>query len=350
MALTKGFTFEPVPPVASPDHRPFQQIRSPLGPLLGLVGTWHGTGFNAIWRPHNPKDPQDRFLELNLTTETLDFDVIPGEIPNRGLVQPDIVMFGVHYLQQISDSTNNAGLHLEPGIWAVVPQTTDPAEGPTVVRMASIPHGTAILAQGTAITAGAPRIAANDLVPFALTGDPPRRFNFPELGLSTPTQFRTPSDASTQTPAADGRTITQAMVDNPNSVLQAAIAGQNITSTEVLQISTGPTPVPGGGTANTDFLANPTNPADANAACNLVNAIFWIETVHEPHGHKFLQLQYTQTVMLDFNGLRWPHVTVATLRKRLPVSVPAQSIDPQIPAEYLGDADIGPIPDVAPPA
>ena len=95
MALTQGFTFEPVPPVASPDHRPFQQIRSPLGPLLGLVGTWHGTGFNAIWRPHNPKDPQDRFLELNLTTETLDFDVIPGEIANRGLVQPDIVMFGV---------------------------------------------------------------------------------------------------------------------------------------------------------------------------------------------------------------------------------------------------------------
>jgi hypothetical protein len=29
-----------------------------------------------------------------------------------------------------------------------------------------------------------------------------------------------------------------------------------------------------------------------------------------------LQLQYTQLVQLDFNELRWPHVTVATLRKQ----------------------------------
>jgi hypothetical protein len=29
----------------------------------------------------------------------------------------------------------------------------------------------------------------------------------------------------------------------------------------------------------------------------------------------FLQLQYTQTVLLNFNGLSWPHVSVATLRK-----------------------------------
>ena len=29
-----------------------------------------------------------------------------------------------------------------------------------------------------------------------------------------------------------------------------------------------------------------------------------------------LQLQYTQRVMLDFNGIHWPHVTVATLRKQ----------------------------------
>jgi hypothetical protein len=28
------------------------------------------------------------------------------------------------------------------------------------------------------------------------------------------------------------------------------------------------------------------------------------------------QLQYSQLVQLDFNGLRWPHVTVATLIKQ----------------------------------
>jgi hypothetical protein len=27
----------------------------------------------------------------------------------------------------------------------------------------------------------------------------------------------------------------------------------------------------------------------------------------------FTQIQYSQTVFLNFNGLRWPHVSVATL-------------------------------------
>ena len=42
---------------------------------------------------------------------------------------------------------------------------------------------------------------------------------------------------------------------------------------------------------------------------------FWIETVKRGNG-TFLQLQYTQTVLLNFLGLSWPHVTVATLVKR----------------------------------
>lgn len=104
--------------------------------------------------------------------------------------------------------------------------------------------------------------------------------------------------------------ITQAMVENPNLVLQNAIVGQDIVSTIVLRVSASSVPPPGTGTANTFFLAE-------NAAANQIDATFWIETVKSPHSHRhFLQLQYTQTVMLDFNGLRWPHVSVATLRKR----------------------------------
>jgi hypothetical protein len=47
-----------------------------------------------------------------------------------------------------------------------------------------------------------------------------------------------------------------------------------------------------------------------------VSAIFWIETI-EAQGDQpaFMQLQYTQTVELDFGPLHWPHVTVATLRQ-----------------------------------
>ena len=62
-----------------------------------------------------------------------------------------------------------------------------------------------------------------------------------------------------------------------------------------------------------------------NASANHVTATFWVETVKGQHGKHFLQLQYTQTVMLDFNGLRWPHVSVATLRKTTAASSPARN-------------------------
>jgi len=106
------------------------------------------------------------------------------------------------------------------------------------------------------------------------------------------------------------------MVKNPNSVLKDAIKGQTITSTIVLAISTKHTPIRGGGTANTAFLAAGSNPPGGNANAVEVDAIFWIESVKQPSGPDKLQLQYTQLVQLDFNGLRWPHVTVATLHKQ----------------------------------
>src|ERR1700759_4529604 len=108
MDFEEGFVMRPVDPVNSKPFTVTPAAPSPLGPLADLAGTWKGTGFNTIWRPHQvglPGDPanQDRFLELNLTSETLTFTPIPGEITNRGLLQPDIQMFGLTYLQQISD-------------------------------------------------------------------------------------------------------------------------------------------------------------------------------------------------------------------------------------------------------
>lgn len=306
-----SFAFQPVPALADPQPHPFTSIADPLGPLAALPGTWVGTGFNTIWRPHFPSAAQDRFLELNLTSETLVFEEIPGAIPNRGLDQKDIEMFGVHYMQKISDSSLSAGIHLEPGIWATVPRTTAPQEPPTVVRMASIPHGTGIVAQGRAFTiAGPPIIKDTDIIPF-FGSDPSTKGSFanaeqsfPELNLAKKTKFRQPSDATTQ-PG-----ITQAMVRNPNRVLTKAIQGQDIVRTTVLRVDARNSRPQSLGTANTFFLTE-------NASAVHVFATFWIEKVKKPHtsGH-FLQLQYTQTVMLDFNGLRWPHVSVATLRKQ----------------------------------
>jgi hypothetical protein len=294
--------------IGVPAYRSATFPDSNLGPLADLPGKWVGTGFNQIWRPHHatPPDPatQDRFLELNLTTETLEFEEISGPIPNRGFLQGDISMFGVTYLQKVSDVATG-GIHIEPGIWAVIPPTTDPAEGATVARLASIPHGTTILAQGTSLVAPQPLITPNSITPFVI-GNPARTVSFPESDLATPSAFRSVSNPE----------ITQAMVDNPNSVLTDALQDQVVTSTVVLIISTtAPSPISGGGTDGTAFLQGSATDGP-NASPASMSAIFWIEkVVPKDGGLEFLQLQYTQTVLLNFNGLSWPHVSVATLRK-----------------------------------
>src|SRR3954451_533077 len=172
--------------LATPEVEPAEHIQAlaagpdPLGALAGLLGTWKGHGFNAIWRPHHPADQQDRFLELNMTNETLAFTRINGPIPNRGLAMADINMFGLTYMQQISEASTGAGLHIEPGIWAAVPKTTDPAEPPSVVRMASIPHGTVVLAQGVAEIhkGGPPQIPDNNILPFFFGSPRPANSQF----------------------------------------------------------------------------------------------------------------------------------------------------------------------------
>jgi hypothetical protein len=319
------FVFEGLPPVDEAvtaqalNVQAAAQPADPLGPLAPLSGTWTGHGFNTIWRPHHPAT-QDRFLELNLTSETLVFTPINGPIPNRGLAMADINMFGLTYMQQISETSNGAGLHIEPGIWANVPHTTDPNEPATVVRMASIPHGTVILAQGIAeVHPGGPQnIPDNNILPFFFNTPPPANSDFAsvagtfrELDLSISTAFRFKSPG-----------VTQDMVKNPNSVLQQALQtslqGTTMKSRTFLHISTTNTPIHGGGgTANTAFLATSSNPAGGNARAAKVDATFWIETIAGTGGHPDKhQLQYTQLVMLDFNGIHWPHVTVGTLQKQ----------------------------------
>lgn len=328
MDLKADFTFRPLPPIAEPVHFPFPKILDPLGPLKDLPGKWSGTGFNTIWRPFfsNPKQTEDEFLELNLTQETIEFSAISGPIPNRGFFQPDINMFGLTYLQQISDAVVGAGLHIEPGIWATVPMTTNPAEQPTVVRMASIPHGTTILAQGLAQTVSTgpvfPVININPIPPHGPA------VPFEQQNLAHPSAFRSPP--------AQIVGITQAMVDNPNSVLAKAIQGQTIASMVVLQVSTAsPAPITGGGTSNTSFLVGAQ--AGPNADATTVTSTFWIEHVKGQSGAAdFLQLQYSQTVMLKFDeNILWPHVTVGTLRKAVPFVVPPTWVDPHIPSDLL---------------
>jgi len=131
-----------------------QTVLNNLGLLAEFAGTWRGTGFNLVARP-DFDDKTNLFLELNLTRETTEFSPISSSIPNRGFAQTDIELFGLTYLTQISDAITEGALHIEPGIWVTQPQTTAPPDSPPaggqlIARMANIPHGNSLLAQGSA--------------------------------------------------------------------------------------------------------------------------------------------------------------------------------------------------------
>jgi len=350
----------------------------PLGPLAAFVGDWVGNGFNTIFRPNNtatptplpnPLPPGDNILELNLTSEELAFSKTLGSVPNRGTTpQGDIFLNGVPYLQTISDITihgEKVGIHFEPGMWIHVPATTvPPITQETVARMASIPHGTTIDAQGIIATiAGPPTIAAVDITPFK-TAPPNNKIKFPSQTASDPKTPRIPQDLSSFIAAG---TITQALLDDPNSLLRSHISKQKIIKTIALIISTAPpppAPLFGGGTDNIAFLLGQPAATAPNAQATQMTAIFWIETVEEvilvppywlggpPFAIKakpsipgqrvptfsvtppfdldvpreitvhFTQIQYTQTVLLNFAGLTWPHVSVNTLVPEDEIIVP----------------------------
>jgi hypothetical protein len=291
---TRGFLWREVPSTAQEREAAAEAITEPdLGGIAGFLGTFRGSGLNTIFRPQDfavtptplPKPaagPDDNILEINLTEETLSFSAALGSIPNRGMVQGDVFLNGIPYLQTIndvSDPANPVGIHFEPGVWLSVPATTVPQEGATLVRMASIPHGTTIEAQGTSFpVAGGPRIDPVDITPFPI-GNPGQRFRFPSQTVTDTATFRLPQDLTDFIAAG---TITQEILDNPNIVLKKRADAQNITSTTVILISTNPAdPLFGGGTANIAFLLGDKNATSPNADAVNMSAIFWVETVTE---------------------------------------------------------------------
>ena len=359
-----------------------------MGPLDAFKGTFSGKGFNLIFRPngtatptHLPgpaNGPDDNILELNLTEETLAFTQgTLGNVPNRGFGgQSDLFLNGVPYVQTVNDVTQGTpvGIHFEPGIWLQVPASTIPQEPVSVVRMASIPHGTTINLQGSSTTiVGPPNIPAVDPTPFFTAGGGP--FTFPSQTAADPQTFRIPQDLG---PFISSGKITQGLLDDPNSFLRSAILGQNIVRTFVLEVASAPevpptplfVPPQGGGNANIAFLtANAEVPNKQAAAAPRVfagaKATFWIETIEHkivipvfeagqpplvvptppdpergiPAQHFLIhppfpipkpvtntlhstQIQYSQVVLLNFGPLSWPHVSVATLHPVAPIVPP----------------------------
>ena len=275
-----------------------------LGPLADLPGTWVGQGFNLIAVPNgqNGNKPLIFRLMLNKTIETLTFAPLGGAVPNRGgqdaagnPVQ-DIFFKGLHYFQQVSDATTHGGLHVEPGLWLNLPGG--------IARLGTVPHGDSLLAQGDGFDVhGGPKFDVADPTPFVTDAQ----------GKKQPIRFA-PYLAPYSDAALRPAGISAQDVMDPNLLLSAAIAGQNISKTTVLQVDSQNQ----GGILNIPFV-------EQNADVTVVSAVFWIEKVMNEDGSHFMQLQYTQTVMLDFgtipNGdpaqiIRWPHISVATLVKQ----------------------------------
>lgn len=301
----------------------------PKFPLEQFQGAYAGNGFNLIWRPRMGPDipplpmtppgdhAKENMLQLNLTTEQLTFGPTIGNIPNRGSGangQNDIILGGFPYLQTVQDVTNKmsgkadnpaaTGIHFEPGMWLNVPRSDfHPAKGDSVVRMASIPHGTTINAQGfvPAGTQSDKSIGGTpdkpdfgkfqaDATPFLL-GKPSSKIPFPAMDAGNNNTFRIPQDLKS---FVDKGTITTEIIKNPNKVLENAIAGQTITETITFEVSTGaPTAkLNAGGTANISFLAGKQEPVNdlqintapgekdfPNAHAASMTARYWIESV-----------------------------------------------------------------------
>ncbi|KUM02161.1 hypothetical protein KIF53_05665 [Chromobacterium subtsugae] len=270
---------------------PLAISRNNLGPLAELAGNWVGHGYNMIAVPDHQNHKPFRLI-VNATKETLAFTPIGGPVPNRGSLQNDIDIFGLTYLQQVNDAATDEGIHIEPGIWLHVPATSDPKKPATIVRQSTIPHGDSLLAGGeSSCEKRAPHIAPASTEPHRVDGKP------------LPFGYTDPYQNGKFPPGFDMKNPNQALVD----VLQYQQQQLELKVVETINLKVSTNDA--GGITNIPFIVK-------NANATHMDAIFWIETVQRPDGSQFMQLQYTQTVLLVFEEIVWPHVSVATLLKR----------------------------------
>lgn len=350
-----------------------ENVREQLGLLGELAGSWQGTGFNLIARP-DFEGHANFYLQLNQTDETYDVSPIGSPVPNRACGCDGVDLYGLTYLHKVRDLATGSALHIEPGMWMAQPQADyppdePPPDGEIVFRMASIPHGTTLLAQGAAVpfSGQAPVLASKD-APYAfsdylsfnstpITGvDPPAEAvinaagsseagtsrsdhlkPFPQFDLSIPEGAdnpRTPYDTSPPDPPLPSHirdVPMQEVVNDPITILQSVVREQvaagytfegaaiNVMSQKSVGFRNerndpyGPytsvsPPNTEGGLANTPFLRGgvPSGDVGPNAQTTLVYATLWIEKLTHPQRPTLMQLQYAQMCVLNFRLILMP--------------------------------------------
>ena len=261
---------------------------SDLGPLADLVGTWFSnSGMEVMAVPTaNGKAASARII-IRPYIEILTVRAIGAPVPSRGGLAGDRFLNGVLYEIHITDAVTTEPLHVENGMWLYLGE----GETPSVVRVASIPHGDAVLAVGEVHShPGPPNIVDSSALPLSGPDTPPGYTDqYENAGFGF--------DPS-----------------NVNAGLQAVIKPQQIVQTTNLSVTT----MNGGGITNIPFV-------DRNAKAAAFNCDYWIETVEKPNGRQFQQLQYSQQTDIvflpTFGGppgslILWPHTNVATLLKQ----------------------------------
>jgi len=255
-----------------------------LGPLADLLGTWFGTqGFNMIAVPYpiTPGRPEIPFtLLVRPYAEIVEFTAIGAKVPNRRAGQIDYVT-GLMYELRITDLETNQPMHIENGMWLNLDGKGGEQRTP-VARLAAIPHGDSFLALGSALeNPGPPAISPVPWQPNPM-----------EPGWAELYQAQ-------KSPGFDPT--------NPTQTLKNALAGQNPGSpTLVFSLSSKET---GGGVLNVPFV-------NKNADATSFDCTFWLERINQQSANPFLQLQYVQTIVLEFGGHSFPHINVNTMVKQ----------------------------------
>lgn len=328
-------------PVPTPPPNPFPNGAAPGALGLGLeklVGKFEGNGFNTILRPQNGANGQglsDNLFEMNFTQETLTFVdwKVLGDVPNRGSdAQEDVNLRGVPYTQEIKDLANGAtgrpdlpfkeapGIHFEQGLFMRTPaltpftdaptfKTKGPAIlGPTITRMASIPHGTTINAQALEPTGevdGAPQfgdLKSTIIFPFPLNATDPiasRLSIFPQTIFDNDTVVKDRLPLNFKA-FKDAKTINVDQHNNPNNYLKDNNDKKNIIKHVTFTVSTQPKldlwgggtdniaqlaerelPVPGQAGFTATNIARTANNSTANANAVRVTCQYWISTVED---------------------------------------------------------------------
>lgn len=314
-------------------------IDEELGPLKLLPGKWRnlfpmkgnsplpGRGWNMIALPF----PEGEFgyrLLLNQYNEEFDFKLVDKGVANRGQEKDkdgkgiDQFVAALDYEQTItqiaagefvkgkafpeSGKTGSPGLaiHHEPGLFLYMPKET--TNGLNIARTASIPHGDSVMAFGKSsiLTGPGPDIKSINGLPI------PKNGNGLPVGIDE--DYVAPYKHFHEN-------LFEGLFDpiHPNDLLKDGIPHE-VEISEIIKLDFNTTAsaqlnekTVQGGIINIPFVVK-------NADATKMHSIFWIAKGKDKKtGADRLFLQYSQTVMLDFLGDIWPHVSINTLEKVL---------------------------------